>query len=233
MTTQSSNVSSNNINIAAHSLGNLVMWDALRLYKHKYTDMAVNNAISIQGAVWSETFDLQLPRDYDSEPDTDHNTTYSINDLMRHSWAFWLQQSNKTAISVVSKFINSFNTNDEALDWMRWANAYPEGHYDRGTPADFRSSGRNSLPEFLALLRYGSRRPKGLLELSSSYKNCLTLPMGMGYNSSTPSVTAHEKVYSPDHGWRNDKHSDLKELPLYTIKNWYKEVFEIKAKIIK
>jgi len=57
------------INIMAHSLGNLVMWDALRLGRILYGDTPlVNNVGNIQAAVWEETFWEEAPVIYDNEP---------------------------------------------------------------------------------------------------------------------------------------------------------------------
>jgi hypothetical protein len=68
----------NNVNVMAHSLGNLVMWDAVRTYG-RYVDLGgadaegrkakglVRNIISNESAVWEETFESENPLDYNSK----------------------------------------------------------------------------------------------------------------------------------------------------------------------
>jgi hypothetical protein len=67
----------NNINIAAHSLGNLLMWEALRLLScdNDFT-RRVNSVTSIEGAVWSESFRDPIPLYYDNEADISNNIIY-------------------------------------------------------------------------------------------------------------------------------------------------------------
>ena len=86
------------VNIMAHSLGNLVMWDALRLEQYKESPtVLVFNVFSIQAAIWEDMFYPRSSISYSNEPDSANNVTYSIADLKRHSWAFWLNQGIKTA----------------------------------------------------------------------------------------------------------------------------------------
>ena len=122
------------INIVAHSLGNLVMWDSLRLFKHQYSEKAAATAISIEAAVWKETFwsENNFPFNweiftYDDDNNltntTTGNTTYSIDDLTKNSWSFWFNQktvggNSLIAKDAVSSSVNSYLSDDEALAYM-------------------------------------------------------------------------------------------------------------------
>lgn len=74
------------IHLVAHSLGNLVMWDAIRL--HTYTPHAgdikrINNVVSIEGAVWSEAFRDPAPLCYRNESNQENNIIYDYNGTVR------------------------------------------------------------------------------------------------------------------------------------------------------
>jgi hypothetical protein len=55
----------------------------------------------------------------------------------------------------------------------------------------------------------------------------LTDPIGL------TSVAGAENCDASAFGWRSDKHSDLKELPFYSIVPWYIEIFDKQTKILK
>jgi len=211
-------------------LGNLVMWDALRLYRcANSSGAAINNAISMEGAVWQESFFSQASVVYDSEPDSTNNITYTPDQLMRHSWAFWLQQTDHTATSTVKKFVNSRTGNDDALIIMKeWATLSTTSKYDRDNTAAYRTSESGSLPEFVPLMKIGSRRSRGTLELWSSYAETLNDPIGL-----SSSVNGAVDCNAVNGGWRNTKHSDAKNLPFYTMYNWYNKVFTKKTDVIQ
>ena len=66
------------VNMAAHSLGNLVMWDALRLLSCEGTTNKISNAISFEGAVWSEAFRDPEPLYYLNETNSNNNIIYTF-----------------------------------------------------------------------------------------------------------------------------------------------------------
>jgi len=136
-----------NVDVMAHSLGNLVVWEGGRLLERvaqkpwpngKY----VRNYLMVEAAVLDEVFWPEAGIQY---PD---QTVYNINDLRTHSWVFWLNQAGHNSADVFTRVHNSYNSGDFALGLMRVADAakgsipilplYPIGrqglHYDRNNP---------------------------------------------------------------------------------------------------
>lgn len=139
----------------------------------------------------------------------------------RHSWAFWFKQSGHDARSTPTRFINSRTGADTALRAMKyWHLASTEPTYWRNNEATYRTSASSSLPEFVALMKIGQRYPLDILI------DALNDPMGITNISDAINCDATAN------GWRNDKHSDMKNLPMYTIHGWFKEIFKTKAQII-
>lgn len=204
------------------------MWDALRLHKANGGGTLVTNAISIEGAVWEEAFFNEAPIAYTATTDPGHVITYTTDQLRRHSWAFWFQQSAHMATNAAGTFINSRTGADDALIIMKeWSAASITSQYDRDNTAAYRTPNASSLPEFVALMKIEHRRPKEIGEFPSSYKDTLTDPIGLTY---VPGSVDCEAVSL---GWRNTQHSDMKNNALYDICSWFNDVFRIKARIIK
>jgi len=188
----------------------------------------VKNAISIEGAVWEEAFFQEVPIAYTAATDPGHSITYTTDQLKRHSWSFWFQQSSHKATDVVGRFINSRTGADDALLIMKtWSATSTRSKYYRDNTTDYRTPNTNSLPEIVALMRITQRRPRNLGELPTSYGNTLTHPMGL---TVVPSASDCDAVSLH---WRNDQHSDMKNLPFYTIDDWFKNVFKAKTTMIK
>ena len=170
------------VNLAAHSLGNLVMWDALRLntyndYLEFPTTKQIDNVISIEGAVWSEAFREPKRLIYNHPGDdsiyyaslTDNATIEDMKTgkyLERHSWSHWFRNDYHDALSNVSNFVNSRTKRDSVLIGLKAWNALCHGDYDHynrfaseSSPVTFRGPYRNSLPEMAALMKQGRRKP--------------------------------------------------------------------------
>ncbi len=112
-----------NVDIMAHSLGNLVMYEALRIHEVMATragstlpDLA-RNMISVEAAVWQGAFAPEGPLG-----------AYSLDELKRMSWRSWFVQvadEEGAGVTRVRKitdsltpggmFINSFNQDDYTL----------------------------------------------------------------------------------------------------------------------
>ena len=228
--------------IAAHSLGNLVMWDALRLSKIDYPAVEgnlVKNVVSIEGAVWEEVFLPQEDIVY-NEPDDD--ATYNVDQLKRHSWAFWFQQDMGNATQACTKFVNSRTGADDALIWMKKGNNLENGitAYYRNNNAPFRTPNASSLPEMSPLMQHGHRRTTIHYHYDGTYTESvswtdLNNPIGLSKLDDTVStwMPTFNDCNATNLGWRNDEHSDIIDREFFHIKPWFDSVFCNKTQIIK
>ena len=218
----------NNINIMAHSLGNLVMWDALRLERYKSApSVLVFNIISIQAAIWSDMFLPCTSLDYSSEPDPSNNISYSIYDLQRHSWAFWLNQNSRSAFESYSGiFCNSLTFDDYALIAQKLWNATPNSDAYKRT--DYATNYRTpyTLPLLYPLMKNGSRLPYNPVYADLYYK-FITDPIGLSAEIGDKNVLATKS------GWDTAAHSSFKDLEFYKIIRWYKQIFSTETQIIE
>lgn len=221
-------VSSNDVSIMAHSLGNAVMWDALRVYSATRSGQAAKAAISVQGAVWEEAFYPESGITYGSPGDANY-INYSIANLITHSWAFWFRQSGKSASSAVGVAYNSYNSADEALDMMIMSDwrlkdssidiptALGDNHYNRADVTAISPTNRtsdklaNTIP---ALLRN---------RVSNYGENDLKRPIGLSNSSSMTGFTMINASWPADS--EGGYHSSLKNVPYYIIKNWYNNIY--------
>ena len=223
-----SSLPSDKVNVAAHSLGNLVMWDALRLHKVHSGGQLAKNVISIEGAVWEETFFSQASIAYTATTDPGHVITYTEDQLKRHSWAFWFNQTSHKATDAIDNFINSkTNADDSLLTMKTWSAASTRSKYDRDNTTAYRTPNSNSLPEIVALMKVYYRRPRISYETPDSYRNTLTDPIGITNALGADNCNANAL------GWRNTEHSDMKNREFYLIHSWFKEIFKNKTQIIK
>ena len=229
--------------IAAHSLGNLVMWDALRLSKIGHPSVEgnlVKNVVSIEGAVWEEAFFPQEDIFYNAPDD---EATYVVDHLKRHSWAFWFQQNNGNATHACTTFVNSRTGADDALIGMKQWNNFQNGitAYNRNNDAPFRTPHASSLPEMSPLMQHGHRRTTIHYHYDGTYTESvswtdLNNPIGLSNLHDTVSSwipTLHFKDCDATQlGWRNDEHSDIINREFFHIKPWFDDVFHTKTHII-
>lgn len=125
-----------NINVVAHSLGNLVMWDAVRVHARDILDnkapnvKLVNNIISVEAAVLREAHeqenDLVYVHHKTPPPETnkpyfavteDDRKEYTVAQQKHFSWRFWFQQGNKdiSLVSLTGAPYHSWTADDFAL----------------------------------------------------------------------------------------------------------------------
>jgi hypothetical protein len=138
-------LSPNNIDLWAHSLGNQVAVDALRLnqipgYGAPGTKLAGHYAM-LESAIWQESFFRRRALAY-SEPSS--TITYTVDDLTRMSWAFFFNNSvGANPRQSVGQIVNSYNRHDYALwimigddNFLRngWGG---NSHYDRPMPPNY------------------------------------------------------------------------------------------------
>ena len=221
-----------NRHIAAHSLGNLVMWEALRQHAlcNQNTKL-VNNAVSIQAAVWEEAFWPQTSLTYQKQeytlgiPNTGTVTDfYSIDRLINNSWVFWFNQGDNgmyAAKKAVNMAINSYVSVDEYLNGtspvsMKRNDFYSSKDYYNRSSGLHRNP--NSLPDKAAMFKEGEVIRQGLSIPLSAF----TDPVG----TKAQTHFGNNNINAIEHGWRYNKHSDYQELPFYSIKGWYNVIFE-------
>lgn len=103
------------LNVTAHSLGNQLLFEALRLQQVYQSGVKfVNTVTSIEPAVWTETFWRVAPYIM-----TDEQKLYTIADLQKNSWAFWFNQPGREVKNAWNKLIHSYIENDYAVKFMR------------------------------------------------------------------------------------------------------------------
>lgn len=220
--------------LMAHSLGNLVAWDALRINQCRHPgSQIVSNFIGVQAAVWPEILFPEQDLTYASPgPDPQENDppgiTYTVGQLRRNSWAFWVQQAGHEALtSLAGGYYHSLVELDKALHAMRWwdSQAHPK-HYNRDLlPTDRDVDSLNGIP---ALINDGMRHWND--ELPRVDVGDLHLPLGCVGQLRPPGASAFGipaaasgNPYVENWGWRKEEHSDFRTQPLFTIYEWYKE----------
>jgi hypothetical protein len=224
--------SADNVDVMAHSLGNLVLWDALRLQEQTQGAIPVlHNMINLEAAIWSETFDPRQAMVYNREANGPRdNITYQVADLQRHSWRFWFNQGAAGQAGDVRRALSgqvyhSFNPADNALAWMRTNDMTQRGtsilpgsppgwHYNRGNlpgGAVWRDPlGQHALANVVpSLLQPGQRTP-------GYNTNALSVAMG---TDSNPLAATNQNATRL--GWRNTEHSDYLGLEYPRIYGWY------------
>jgi hypothetical protein len=208
------------------------MWEALRQQSlSNLVAKLVNNAISIQAAIWEEAFWNQEALSYQKQ---EYNIlgipvngtvtdTYSEDRLINNSWAFWFNQGDNglyAAKNAVSTAINSYANGDEYLNGsflfsMKRNDFYSTKDYYYRTSDTHRTP--NSLPDKAAMFRQGEIVRKGVLIPLEAF----TDPLGATKNN----YFNNNNINAVNLGWRSNKHSDFQELPFYEIIEWYKAAF--------
>lgn len=221
-------VPADNIYIVAHSLGNLLMWDTLRLNQHLYPrSLLVNRAVSVEAAVWPETFWPQTAVLYNGAHDDPIEecscNSYSPGELMKHSWTFWFRQEGAEAVASAREIHHSYNPGDAALYSMRlndhiWRCAYlaRNRHYWR---SHVPTNGLTREPwSFCDVPTLMLRDHRHLAEAMIGYGlGDLNLPVGTQIN---PVATVN--MESCELGWPQMSHSAFQNLPLYEVFKWYR-----------
>jgi hypothetical protein len=223
------NVPTGDINLVAHSLGNLVAWDALRIAQWRTAGTPiVNNFIGFEAAVWQEMLFPENSIEYAaaSSPPQEYEK-YEVPALRRHSWAFWARQSGHQALtSIAGGFCHSYVPRDSALAWMRWGDwqAHPHHYYRTGFSSDRDMDSLNSIP---ALINDGMRHWNP--DLPHVDEEDLHLPLGCvgslhppGAPSTNVPAMDRQNPFANGWGWGETAHGDFREQPLFTIYPWYK-----------
>jgi len=135
------------IDVLAHSMGNLVVWEALRYNQAKEGGAApalFRNMINVQSAMWPETFHPATDWVYNNEPNPANNITYTVEEQKQHSWRFWFNQpEHPAASSLAGKVVNSHFEFDRALRRYKRMNSRNQrrpSHYHRFEPNNWNSN---------------------------------------------------------------------------------------------
>ncbi|MCH8541809.1 MAG: alpha/beta hydrolase [Opitutales bacterium] len=98
---------SENIDVVAHSLGNLVMWEAMRLQRTTENSVLIRNMASVQAAIWREAFEerddltyVHNSSKYSAFRERDE-ISYTVDQQQQHSWRFWFNQPDKAIRDVL------------------------------------------------------------------------------------------------------------------------------------
>ncbi len=147
------------IHVLGHSLGNLVVYDAMRLNMARVNlgldsgpaNKLFHNFISTEAAIWGETMWPQAPVTYCPGWDLFcQEITYSVRELQCSSWTFWFNQQNQEAWKSVDKIFHSYSPGDNVLTQVMRLSDYlvrqdapfnSYDHFDRPTcdePHQFR-----------------------------------------------------------------------------------------------
>jgi hypothetical protein len=217
------------VNIITHSLGNLVVFDALRLHRRLGSGQLARNVCSLESATWPECYTnetaVAAAGGLTFGPDT---ITYPVDELQQHSWAFWFGQTGYEVPGALNGSIyHSFLPTDRVLAMMR-ENDYSrhEWHYFRNVllrdPPVYRGPvGQNNLYTVIpTLMLPGARR----LFLGLYFADQLNLPVGTGLN---PMASVNYPAAAG--GWQGPagkldwgSHSRYFNQSLPSIYNWYR-----------
>jgi hypothetical protein len=220
------------IDVMAHSLGNLVTFDAMRLQARQGGGQLARNLIGFESATWPEAYQPEGSVSYTSPSDA---VTYTADQLKQHSWAFWFNQTNYPAsASVAGNIYHSYLPGDPVLAGMQLNDYKWRGisiipplvrlwHYDRGSvpglPTGYRSPvGHPSLHSDIPTLMLSSNRhnPYGPSDIN--------LPVG-----TTANFMASANYLATNGGWKAESssvdlpaHSRYIGQSLPSIYKWYR-----------
>jgi len=217
------NADTANVTVMAHSLGNQVAFDAMRLHAidrklDPSKGLLFGNMIAVEAAVWGETFWPQQEVSY-SLPSVP--TSYSEDDLRWNSWSFWFNQRHHPAASAVNTVAHSWAANDLALTGMRIDDCLirnPGQHFIRG----------NGGPELFRVPVETSFGASNDLSSSKAAMMALRVPETIGCTpflvppaGQAPNLSTPFNIDSGSLGWGSTSHSAFQEYPIYEIYNWY------------
>jgi len=221
-----------NVDIAAHSLGNLVMFDALRLQEITGSGPVVRNAISFEAAVWSEAFDSQDDVEYQAPSD---EIFYDEEQLQQHSWAFWFNQRGQNLTRALSgSLFHSYVDSDKILlAAMRINDLVFRGlpgktwHYNR----DRVNWPPNGVPDYRTPLAFPHHIPALMIpDQRRTFYNGAHLNHPMGATPINPLADFDNQKDATRLGWRPGEHSDYLTVDIGStdgdiwfpvIWNWY------------
>ncbi len=224
----SGSVGANNVNLMAHSLGNLVAWEALRTHRIVGGGQPLcRTLLSVEAAVWRDCWE---PHASWSSAAPSVPATYSTDQLRQHSWRFWFTSPGNEATGALAlgRAFNSYVDDDAALVVAMRLNDYvfrglspflvPRfWHFHRQklykNPAQYRqqfASSRSLASHMPALMQPNMRIfPYGYVRLAQ--------PVGAAPNASPVVDDLNAKLV----GWPKEKHSAFRDEWLPQMHQWY------------
>ncbi len=141
-----------NVNLLVHSLGNLVTLDALRLNSVESDQKLIHNMISVEAAIWKKLCGIS------ARQSTARTVSFSVEELMRGSWAFWFGQEGHPVSEQMDALFNSFASEDFVLELMKYNDALP---LSRTTLPQFEDPGNDNCPRVRRIIGRGLARATG------------------------------------------------------------------------
>ena len=225
-------VSPDKIYVMAHSLGNQVVYDAMRQYAIDNSGIFINKLYSVEPAIWQEVFWPEDEYSYGPLGGSGGSggipglygwpATYSEDDLRCNSWVFWFNQARHSTKDMANELVHSYAGLDYALQAMRlddWGRRNPLRHFNREPDEDpdcwrFPVEGAGQPP-----LATGVATMMSLRELPPYGPGDLFIPAG-----STTNVMTNSNFDATDYGWDVYGHSDFQSSDFAVIYDWWRTV---------
>jgi len=225
-------IAPNRLNVMAHSLGNLVSVEALRLLQYESPGhVFMRTFISVEPAVHESMFwpvqDLNV-RYRPSPWNTERAKTVTIDNLKRTSKAFWANQPGHEAFRSAGTWINSWNANDYALKTFtlndlkgrmwEYENPLMKGFENDEWPSDYRvtycencAACAGGIIDFVKrafpLPMPGSRVTLNTANSDLALDNDYEIAQGRKPMPSGGTYAQAINVSAKDYGWHPDSHS--------------------------
>jgi hypothetical protein len=244
-----------NIYMVAHSLGNLVALDALRLYSvdHPTGDQPlIKQMLSVEAAVWEETLWEEADVHYPALGET-----IDVDHLKRGSWAFWFNQQDHSIFAATERMVNSWVVADEALviamklndvlpirgRWCErpkpgsedtdtyWTQCYREDRLlSRGIASDYRVPVDDGLEPVYDIGNLSDLPYEISALLKTSLSDIPFIARRHHITSPLGSVASPNpsviNIDAVDYGWDQTAHSDYLEKTFPLIWRWYERLVE-------
>lgn len=203
------------INVIAHSLGNLVIMDALRLLDTRTRKKLVNNVLHVEPAVWRETLDPKSGF-------VDNGYQYTIDQQQKVSWRHWLSRYNKT---VSGNTVNAYNPGDRVLTFVMrsWQTITADSGINIWEPARSENLTEFRTPYLLWHDIPGWPNKMDTHPILPTLPTDIKLPMGAGEVVHTVNVNENGQDYNWQTGFSG--HSSWYVEKYYVMHGWFKDVF--------
>lgn len=202
------------MNLVAHSLGNLVAWETLRIHKRTSNSKLLNNITSVEPAIWWDAFEPQGPLTYNGAQDDFR--TYTVDELKRNSWRFWFNGTGYWAGDAANDYFHCYNLGDFALNLEQINDMISREpmHYSRADGVWYRNPNNLYVKPVLMEVGQRFRDSSGLYYRDQLRKSAGTRDM-------SGIVTTSADVSGVANGWRPTAHADFKDRELPRVYQWY------------
>jgi hypothetical protein len=207
-----------NVSVMAHSLGNLVVWDATRIANAEKLGPVLGNLIDVESAVWADAYNPLAPVTFPPDP-LSGTIALSIQDLEIDSWLGYFVPAGVPNAAVAGNVVNSYYAGDQALQYYERLNDFLYNQYDKAT--------ETPQPPF--------RNDANLWDtpsLWSVYWPTTFTSDSVGLAVGTvPNPAAKINIDASQYGWGNSDstdplhHSDFLKMPYPDIFAWWQVIF--------